>query len=528
MSGKLRLEYWPDGAKNTAFYGDFSFVSGIQGPVGSGKTTAMLMKQLVLAQMQPRSKIDGVRRYRYTLVRDTYRQLWRTTIKSWWKRVPATTGEWTGGQDQPATHNIKWRLQDNSIVDFLLDFVAIGDQSAEDALRGYEPTRFGLNEADLLAADVFPLAVGRAGRYPGEEHAFPVHPGIDLDCNAPSLISWLYDRMIQNRPPEWSYYVQPPAVLKRNGEWVVNPDAENLANLPPGYYDQQLNNPEWYILRYLANRPSVPRHGRPVYEDEWSREVHVAAHELMPERGLPLLFGFDAGGSPAGIVGQQRPNGQTRILEEIIVGTDGFCGPHRFAQEVNRVLATPKYAGFKPVLGDVLHPTDNLAPRGWGDPSAMYGADQEAGEMTWLQIVSSLTGIPIMPAPTNALPARLDAVRIPLTRMVEPGVPALLISPVCIVLITGFDGLYHYAKLTQPGGGQRINEEPNKKGPYSHPHDGLQYLMLGGGDYDSVMGRQAAARSPVLRQAAAQSEDNPQGVYRDAPYDPTKQRTALS
>lgn len=523
MGEKLTLKYVPDGKMNAAFYADTRFVAGIQGPVGSGKTTAALMKQLVLAQLQPRSKIDGIRRYRCVVVRDTYRDLWRTTIKSWWKRVPQSIGEWVGGKDQPATHTIRWRLADGSVVEFIIDFVAIGDQSAEDALRGYEMTRVYLNEADLLADDVFDYAKGRVGRYPDEEHNFPIHAGIDIDCNAPSLLSWLYKTLIQNRPAEWSYYVQPPAVLKRNGQWVVNPDAENLRFLPPSYYEEQLRGAkEWYILRMLANRPSVPRHGRPVYEDEWSREMHVAAQELLPEPGLPLLFGFDAGGSPAGIVGQRRPSGQWRILDEIIEGTDGFCGPDRFSKAVNRLLATPKYAGFS--RPDDYHGIDDLAPHGWGDPSAMYGFDEEAGEQAWLQIVAAKTKISIMPAPSNALPARLDAVKTPLGQMIGPGTPAVLISPACIVLTTGFDGLYAYAKITQPGGASKIVETPAKNG-FSHPHDALQYLMLGGGEYETVMGRQAGATSAVLRQAVAMNEDNPRGIYRQG-VDVTRQKIA--
>ncbi|MDV7403077.1 hypothetical protein RZS08_67255, partial [Arthrospira platensis SPKY1] len=61
-----------------AFYWSDDGVVGIQGPVGSGKTTTLLKSRLRRALMMPRSTVDGVRRYKLLTMRETYRQLWST------------------------------------------------------------------------------------------------------------------------------------------------------------------------------------------------------------------------------------------------------------------------------------------------------------------------------------------------------------------------------------------------------------------------------------------------------------------
>src|SRR5262249_55697785 len=149
----------------------------LNGPVGSGKTTACLVKAVVLAARQRISHgryatIAGVsdplpvRRFKLTVVRDTYRQLWRSTIPSWWKRVPKAVGTWEGAAGGPATHSIDMALGDGTALEFFIDFAAIGDHDIEEFMRGYEPTAWYLNEADLLAREVYQWARTRWGRFP--------------------------------------------------------------------------------------------------------------------------------------------------------------------------------------------------------------------------------------------------------------------------------------------------------------------------------------------------------------------------
>jgi len=71
------------------------FSDYIIGPVGSGKTTGIFMKLVYMATLQTPSPVDGKRRVRAVIVRNTMPQLTDTTIASWmmWFR-PGEAGEW--------------------------------------------------------------------------------------------------------------------------------------------------------------------------------------------------------------------------------------------------------------------------------------------------------------------------------------------------------------------------------------------------------------------------------------------------
>src|SRR6266566_9795800 len=59
------------------------FSDWIIGPVGSGKTTGIFMKLVYMSTLQAPSPIDGKRRVRAVIVRNTMPQLKDTTITSW-------------------------------------------------------------------------------------------------------------------------------------------------------------------------------------------------------------------------------------------------------------------------------------------------------------------------------------------------------------------------------------------------------------------------------------------------------------
>lgn len=125
--------------------------------------------------------------------------------------------------------------------------------------------------------------------------------------------------------------------------------------------------------------------------------------------------------------------------------------------------------------------------------------------------MSAETGFPWLPAPcpSNNLTIRLEAVRQPLSRNID-GHPGFLLSPTCTVLRRGFNSGYRYKKL-QVSGADRYGDTPDKN-EFSHPHDGLQYLSLGGGEYYEVMGLKAA-RDNGPRQTRAIDDDHPQGQW---------------
>ena len=88
------------------FLNDDSFVRGLMGPVGSGKTYACLAEVMLRAVKQIPSPVDNVRYTRFAVIRNSYPELRTTTIKTWQELFPEHMwGEmrWS----PPITHHIK-------------------------------------------------------------------------------------------------------------------------------------------------------------------------------------------------------------------------------------------------------------------------------------------------------------------------------------------------------------------------------------------------------------------------------------
>ena len=88
------------------FLQDDSFVRGLMGPVGSGKTFASLAEVMLRAVKQEPSPIDGIRYTRFAVIRNSYPELRTTTIKTWQEIFPENVWgpmRWS----PPITHHIK-------------------------------------------------------------------------------------------------------------------------------------------------------------------------------------------------------------------------------------------------------------------------------------------------------------------------------------------------------------------------------------------------------------------------------------
>lgn len=494
------IRYRAPGPVAAAFFVDRSKVAAINGPIGSGKTTCNLMRHLFTGCQQMPSWKDGVRKYKLCVVRDTYRNLWKTTIPSWHKRFSDSMGRWVGSKDGPALHELSFTLPDSTRLLYQVDFVGIGENAAEDVLKGYEPTAFMLEEADGLADEVLQFARGRTGRYPEMDEGGPTWHGVTLGFNAPPLGSYCYTQFFKELPEGWKLFRQPSGLA---------PDAENIPNLPPGYYDGQIaGQPEWYVEKMIRNKPGVSRAGKPVYP-EFSDTQHVADHRLEPLDGIQLQIGMDAGGTPAAAIGQHLPNGQWRIYAELT--SQQGTGARRFGANLAQLIKE-RFLRFD--IG--LHPVPswrtnvprriNRMVRAWGDPSAAYGADRVNDEQDWLEIVGDVLGIRVDPAPTNNPTPRQDAVRLPLSRLID-GKPGLLLCPSCQTLRDGFNAGYHYKKIRS--GGVDLFSSDVEKNEYSHVHDALQYLLSGGGEDLAIRGRKAASASAMQGQQQGGNDWDP-------------------
>lgn len=456
------INWKPPGPIARQFMASDAKVQAIMGPVGSGKTQTVFTKIMMLAAGQKRSIIDGKRWFKVCVVRDTYRKLWESTIPSWWELVPQNASYWSGGNGDPAKCEVAMRLGENDEARLLLDFIAVGEQRAEEVMRGYQPTAFYLNEADLLEEDVFTHAISRIGRFPGMRHGGPTWYGVLMDFNAPNVESWVYQRIVQAEDAAFAFFRQPSA---------ESAEAENIANLHPEYYDnlRRLNPQDSWQRRFIRNEFGWSQDGKPIYP-EFNDSQHVWPTPLVPVRGIPLILGFDAGLTPACAITQHLPSGQWRVYEEIL--SEPGTGAARFGERVAQALKD-RYADWRTITA-------------WADPSASYGGDKEdsIGGPTWIELCGARSGLMILAAPSNNPTVRWEAVRRPLSRNID-GKPGFILSPTCRVLREGFNNSYRYRKLQVPGAPRY--DERAEKNKHSHIHDALQYALSGGGE-DAELG----------------------------------------
>jgi hypothetical protein len=494
----------PAGPVASAFIACAALISGIMGPVGGGKTTAAMVKCIEIGMKQNAVWDDRrgcfVKRCRIGVIRDTYPNLDRTVIKSWRQLFTLPNGKldgrWSWGA--PRTHDFTLHVGHKGSrgyhqLDMEMVFVAIGEHSVEDVLRGLELTALWLNEMDLLPREIIEIGAGRVGRYPSALDGGCAFSQIIGDFNAPDEDNYCYDLFVdQSIDPEVKAAIEAElgeaqqliGFHRQPGAREAN--AENLHNLPKGYYPKQMvGMSAGRVARLIHNKFGAVRAGMPVYP-EFADSMHVR-EDLRPIRGIPLRIGIDAGLTPAAVIGQRTTLGQTRVLAELAVMIDkndeqlGNVGPTAFGEALADLLQS-RFPGFEVEWAAV-------------DPAADRGTDDRGNELNWLQYAAKASKLRIRPAPVpnNDLNVRLQAVRLPLQRLIEAGEPALLVDASCRTLRRGFNSGYVFRRTAVAGGTDRYENKPVKN-QFSHVHDALQYLMVTSGE-----GRISGVAAPSSR-----------------------------
>lgn len=451
MSDEVILKYSPAGATIKRFHESSAFVRAITGPIGSAKSTACVIELLRRAKMQEKSP-DGIRRTRFAIIRNSYPELKSTTWKTWSTWAPAIYGK--TNFDSPIIHHIKTNELDCEAMFLALDRV-------EDArkLLSLELTAGWVNECREVPKGIIDALTGRVGRYPSRLQGGCSWSGLLLDTNCPDTSSWFYKMAEEVRPDGWEFFRQPSG---------ISPEAENLENLPKDYYKRLMagKDDDW-IKVYVRGEYGFLSEGKPVFP-QYRDSIHCAQETVEPDKHFALMIGADFGLTPAAVIAQKYPDGRWEILDEI---TTDNTGVKRFAELLSTYVAT--------------NYPDHIVVGAWGDPSGAYGAENE--EETALGIMRANTKWNWRPAPgDNTLHERLECVRNVLNRLVD-GHPGILVSPKCKMLRKGFASGYSY-KLAQSGNGAVTLETPQKN-EYSHCHDALQYLLLGGGEFECILNR---------------------------------------
>lgn len=414
----------------------------LMGPVGSGKSVTCSFEVIRRASQQAPDN-RGIRRSRAAVVRETARQLQDTTIKTFLDWFPPGVC----GQYMRTTKTYFFKVGD---IECEIMFRALDDADDVANLNSLELTFAWFNECRDIHPDIVDAMSKRIGRFPSKKDGGPTWHGMWGDTNPPTMDTWWYYQMEGIDPKDgvspldngWDVFKQPSG---------RSPYAENIENLPEGYYDTQGRGDE-YIRVFIDGEYGLSSAGMPVYK-YFRPDYHMAKQSLRPIYGgvRPIVVGMDLGLTPAAVIGQQDPRGRALVLDEAV---SFDMGVQRFCRTVLKPLLHERFPGA-PVLIVC-------------DPAGIQRAQTD--ERSAVDIIKA-EGLKVIPARTNNIQARLNAVDEYLMRQVD-GDPAFLVDPRCTRLKAAMMGGYRFDKH-----GDKI-EKTGPNGKHSHVAEALQYLML--------------------------------------------------
>lgn len=433
------------------FYFSNKFVSLACGAVGSTKTTAGIMKILYhAAKMAPDKK--GIRKSRCVWVRNTRQMLLDTSIPDFLKWIP------DGVMGSYLKSEYKFIISVGDIECEVL-FRGLDDSNDVRRLLSLQASFIVFDEFREIHPDIYNAAQGRVGRYPDK-----MINGVGCvdDEGKPNAHVWgmsnppdadtFWEDILTNPPSNVHVTIQPSG---------LSPEADWVQFLPDDYYTNlaQGKSEDWIDV-YIHAKFGKSLSGKPVFQS-FDRSVHVAKQQIEPlQDGGTILIGVDAGLTPAAVVGQSAYDGRVIVYDALTAEGKGAL---RFIREDLKPLLSNKFAGRRICV--II------------DPAAFQRVQTD--ERTVADIYKA-EGFKVIPAKTNAIAARLNAVDSYLTRTVN-GNAGILLCPVgATKLVQAMAGKYRY-KINTKG---VQDEKPEKSHPWSDISDSVQYLCLhaDGGD----------------------------------------------
>jgi hypothetical protein len=444
----LDISYTPT-ATSAKFMASDSRMRVLMGPVGSGKSVTCCF-EIVRRAGQQKPNAQGIRKSRCIVVRETVRQLVDTTIKTFTDWFPPGVC----GNYMRTTKTYFFKVGN---VECEIMFRALDDADDVANLNSLEATFAWVNESRDIHPDILDALSKRVGRFPSAKDGGPSWFGIFMDTNPPTMDTWHYYMMEHLDPKD--------GVSPNNNGWDVfkqpsgrSPYAENIENLPEGYYDTQGRSEE-YVRVFIDGEYGLSLAGTPVFK-YFRPDYHMAKATLRATINgtRPIIVGMDLGLTPAAVIGQQDPRGRALILAEAV---SYDMGVQRFVRTVLKPLLYERFSGA-PVIVVV-------------DPAGIQRAQTD--ERSAVDIIKA-EGFRVMPARTNSITARIAAVDDYLMRQVD-GDPGFLMDPSCTRLKAALMGGYRFKK-----NGDGL-EKSGDAGKHSHIGDAVSYLCLHIGSLDS-------------------------------------------
>ncbi|MCP4100347.1 MAG: hypothetical protein GY750_02775 [Lentisphaerae bacterium] len=433
------------------FHKSNAFVRAMFGPIGSGKSVACCI-ELLKKGFEQKPNSEGIRKSRFAIIRNTYRELVDTTIKTFFDWWPEDHGNYL---KKDMSFTIEMELDDGSTTHIEFLFRALDKPDDIKKLLSLELTGAWINEAREIQKPIMDMLIGRLGRYPNMRDGGATWWGLIMDTNPPDSDSWWYQLFEVDAPENFICFKQPSG---------TSPEAENIKNLPEGYYDKmQAGKTKEWINVYVHGKYGFVTTGKPVWP-QYKDDIHSTEEDIIVPIDVTIVVGIDFGLTPAAVFGYETASGRWIIFDELVTFDMG-------AKQFGRLLAAHI---------NRYYPHNNFDI--YGDPAG----DQrvQTDEITPFQILDS-EGVSAVPTYTNDPIIRLEAVAGPLTRLDFSGNPGFLVGPKAIVVRKAMAGGYCYKRMAVSGS-ERFMDKPDK-GRYSHTADALQYLMVGAGEGGKVI-----------------------------------------
>jgi len=425
------------------FMMDDHLVRFIVGPVGSGKSMGCIMELLRRARMQV-PDANGRRSTRFALIRNTMQQL-RTTVLS---DVMQYLNPMIRYFVTDSTIQIRADLEDGTSVHS--DWVLIPLDTKEDVRRllSMQLTGAWVNEIREVPYEIVSALLERLGRFPSKINGGPTWFGMIADSNPWDVDSPYHEALVLDPDPKWVLYHQPSG---------LSPQAENLENLPPNYYENAMSgSSEERIATQIRSEWGTSNAGQAVFRRSFDANTHVRDMEVVVNPMRPILIAMDFGRTPCALLGQVDSYGRYLIFEEVV--TDDMGLHQMVAERLRPRLMQEPYNGKRCYV--VADPAG--AQRSQHTEETAFDVLRGAGFLAY-------------PGLTNDIPPRLLAVE-KLLRQTIMGEPALQISRLgCPILIRALASQYHYRRRRDG----HLDDKPEKNNhPYSDVADALQYGCL--------------------------------------------------
>jgi len=436
----------------------------IVGPIGSGKTLASILRWEKLIHEQEPSD-DGIRHTRTAVIRNTSVELRDTTIKSF---------EGFFGDQLKMNWGNLTALYEHGDVRAEILFRALDKPGDMKKLLSLEITFAYLNELRELPKEALENVTSRLGRYPSiTQGTEATNPCAWADSNACDNEQWMYKKFFEDRPYNHAVFLQPPAILE---DGSVNPEAENIENLPYEYYRGFLAGKSKDWIDVMIRVKFIPlQTGKPVYP-EYNDQIHCIDAEYIapPTTPLPLICAADNGRTSAFLIGQEDNMGRIVVFDELV---SDDIGSIEFG-EMCKAYMQLNYPQYK--ISTWLDP--------WASNSRTQ-LDNRTQFNEWNKL-----GLKCRLSHTKHPSIMVESVKRKLST-ISKGYPTLVISSKCKMLRKALNGGYQYRRINV--GGDKYADKPDKDA-YSHVANTLEFLVDGTGASINLSGRDSDRRVTIV------------------------------